>query len=315
MQGTVNGFSYGLVTPVVAFLMACLGGALGLRCAAPSLRGRVPWRPGVLVLATIAIGCGVWTMHFVAMTGFSVDQVGVGYDRPTMLASLGVGLLMIGAGLFVVGYRGATRMSLATGGTLTGLGIASMHYLGMAGLRIHGQIEYSTVTVVASVAVGVAASVAALYATARQRGAVAGLTAVACLGGAATGMHYLAMAGSQVHLAAPAPATHPAGGSDLGLLLPMLAGPVVFLVLAGLVMIFEPQLLSGSAAPRRTTAPDASRARTGGPVQDGGSWAPGAGGMLPAPRLRPRRHHPQGRAPQERAPQPVRRGSSDLHDW
>jgi NO-binding membrane sensor protein with MHYT domain len=313
MQGTVNGFSYGLVTPVVAFLMACLGGALGLRCTAPSLRGEAAWRPCVLALGTIAIGSGVWTMHFVAMTGFSVDQVGIGYDRPTVFAGFGVGALMIGAGLFVVGYRGATRMTLATGGTLTGLGIASMHYLGMAGLRIQGRIEYSTVTVVGSVAVGVAAAVAALYATTRYRGVFAHLAAVACLGGAATGMHYLAMAGSHVHLAPRPAATGPAGGFDLGLLLPMLAGPVAFLVLAGLVMVFEPQLLAG-AAPRRTTAPDASMARTHGPVRGGGGWA--AGDMLPAQRVHTcRRHHPPGRGPQERAPEPVRRGGPDLHDW
>ncbi|MCF3963922.1 MHYT domain-containing protein, partial [Streptomyces fuscigenes] len=270
MQGTVNGFSYGLVTPVVAFLMACLGGALGLRCTAPALRKDAPWRPAVLALGTIAIGCGVWTMHFVAMTGFSVDQVGIRYDAPTVFASLGAGMVMIGAGLFVVGHRGATRMALATGGTLTGLGMASMHYLGMAGMRLQGRIEYSTVTVVASVAVAVAAAVAALYATTRHRGVLAHLAAVACLGGAATGMHYLAMAGSHVRLADPAAGSGAGDGTDLGPLLPMLAGPVAFLVLAGLVMVFEPQLLAGAAAPDRTTAPQASLARTRGPVRGGG---------------------------------------------
>ncbi|MGQ4515935.1 MHYT domain-containing protein [Streptomyces sp. DW26H14] len=315
--GTANGFSYGLVTPVAAFLMACLGGALGLRCAALSLRGRAPWRPLVLVLGTVAIGCGAWTMHFIAMTGFSVERAAIGYDRTPMLAGLGVGVLMIGAGLFAVGRRGATRMSLATGGTLTGLGIASMHYLGMDGLRVQGYIEYSTLSVVASVAVGVAASTAALYTTARHRGPVAALVSVLCLGAAATGMHYLAMAGSRVHLEGPQAAAVPDAGPDLGLLLPMLAGPVAFLVLAGLVMLFEPRLLGGGTAPVRATAPDASRARTRGPVRRGGTWAEAAGGgLLPAQRSRARRHHrPVAGTPEARAPEPVRRGSPDLHDW
>jgi NO-binding membrane sensor protein with MHYT domain len=270
-------------------------------------------------MGTIAIGCGVWTMHFVAMTGFSIAQAGIGYDRLTMLASLGVGVVMIGAGLFVVGYRGATRMAIATGGTLTGLGIASMHYLGMAGLRIQGQIEYSTVTVVASVAVGVAAAVAALYTTARHRGVVAYLVGVACLGGAATGMHYLAMAGSHVHLTAVPDRSGTAGVPDLSLLLPMLAGPVAFLVLAGLVMVFEPQLLAG-ATPRRTTAPGVSRARTWGAAPPPGHWATDgwAHDGVPGPRGRPRGlpHPPRPAGRQaERAPEPARRGVPDFHDW
>ena len=48
MQGTVDGFSYGVVTPLVAYLMACLGGALGLRCTTRSLLVSHSWRPAWL---------------------------------------------------------------------------------------------------------------------------------------------------------------------------------------------------------------------------------------------------------------------------
>lgn len=72
MQGTVDGFSYGLVTPLVAYLMACLGGALGLRCTTRSMLVAQSWRPGWLALGSAAIGSGIWTMHFVAMMGFTV---------------------------------------------------------------------------------------------------------------------------------------------------------------------------------------------------------------------------------------------------
>jgi NO-binding membrane sensor protein with MHYT domain len=298
MQGTVNGFSYGLVTPVVAFLMACLGGALGLRCVAYSLRGAAPWRPGLLALGAVAIGCGCWTMHVVAMTGFSVTQVRVGYDGPTMFASLAVGIVMIGVGLFLVAHRGATPMALLTGGTVAGLGIASMHYLGMAGLRLKGQLEYSTGTVVASGAVGVVAAIAALYAVARHRGLTGGLASALALGVAATGTHYTAMSGAHVHLASGT-ALGPAGRPDTGLLLPMAVGPAAFLLLAALVMVFEPRLLSGGA--RDAEGPGEGR-RTGGlllPAQRTGAYPP----------------HTPGRATADSAPQPSRRGSPDFHDW
>ena len=83
-------------------------------------------------------------MHFVAMMGFTVDEAPIHYDGPITFASLAVAIVMVGIGVFIVGYRGATATALFTGGTITGLGIASMHYLGMAGMRLNGQLEYDT---------------------------------------------------------------------------------------------------------------------------------------------------------------------------
>ncbi len=45
MHGTIDGFNYGAVTPVVAYVMACLGSALGLRCTIRSLRTDTSWKP------------------------------------------------------------------------------------------------------------------------------------------------------------------------------------------------------------------------------------------------------------------------------
>jgi hypothetical protein len=60
MQGTVDGFSYGAVTPVAAYLMACLGGALGLRCIVRTLfNNKQSSKPGWLALGAVSIGCGI----------------------------------------------------------------------------------------------------------------------------------------------------------------------------------------------------------------------------------------------------------------
>lgn len=63
MQGTLDGFTYGLVTPVAAFVMACLGGALGLRCTTRSVRTEGAFKPGWLALGAVSIGSGIWTMQ------------------------------------------------------------------------------------------------------------------------------------------------------------------------------------------------------------------------------------------------------------
>ncbi|MFF2654467.1 MHYT domain-containing protein [Streptomyces sp. NPDC058045] len=243
MEATTNGFSYGLVTPVVAFVMACLGGALGLRCVTRSLSTVRPWRAGWLALASAAIGSGVWTTHFVAMMGFTIEHAALGYSTAVIYASLGAAVLMVGAGVFVVGYQGLTGRSLLTGGTITGLGIASMHYLGMAGMRLDGLVEYNTLTVTASVAIAVVASVGALWAAVRGGGLLWSLGASVIMGSAVVGMHYVGMAAMHVKLAHPAHGT--VADSPARTLAPLLIGPAILLLLAGVVVLCDPFLVAG----------------------------------------------------------------------
>ncbi|MFD0022125.1 MHYT domain-containing protein [Streptomyces sp. NPDC058382] len=246
MQGTIDEFSYGAVTPVAAFLMACLGAALGLRCTTRSLRTERSFKAGWLALGATSIGSGIWTMHFIAMMGFSVAEAPVGYDRPVTFASLAVAIVMVGVGIFLVGYRGATRMALVTGGMITGLGVATMHYLGMAGMRLDGQFEYDTITVTLSVVVAVVASTAALWAAVSIHGFLSSLGAAVVMGVAVSGMHYTGMAALRVHLHPAAVTATTPGDTPTGLLVPLLLGPACFLLLAGVVVMFDPLVVMGT---------------------------------------------------------------------
>jgi len=132
---------------------------------------------------------------------------------------------------------------LFTGGTITGLGIATMHYLGMAGMRLNGALEYNTVTVTASVVIAMAAATAALWAAGQARGFLWSVGASLVMGLAVSGMHYTGMAAVSVHLhAAPG---GPAGDSPASLLAPLMIGPLVFLCLAGVVVLFDPLMVMG----------------------------------------------------------------------
>lgn len=263
MQGTIDGFSYGAVTPVAAFLMACLGAALGLRCTNRSLRTERSFKAGWLALGATSIGSGIWTMHFIAMMGFSVDGVTIGYDMPITFASLGVAVAMVGVGIFIVGYRGATRMALVTGGTITGLGVATMHYLGMAGMRLDGQFEYDTVTVVLSVVIAVVAATTALWAAVSVHGFLPSLGASVVMGVAVSGMHYTGMAALSVHL-------HPdavAGDGSSAPLVPLLIGPACFLILAAVVVMFDPLMVMGTPDWNDPGAPGGAYRKPGIPAQ------------------------------------------------
>lgn len=205
VRGTVEGFTHGPVIPVLAFLAACVGAALGLRCGIRSLRTHRSFKTGRLALGALSIGCGIWTMHYVAMTGFTVVEAPLSHDKPHTFAALAVAVVMAGVGLFIVGYRGATRMALITGGTLTGLGIASTHYLGMAGIRFRGHFTYETPLVVLSVLIAATAATAALRAALSARVLLSGLGAGVMMAVAVTGMHYTGMAALGVHLHPTAP--------------------------------------------------------------------------------------------------------------
>ncbi|MFJ6936226.1 MHYT domain-containing protein [Streptomyces sp. NPDC101132] len=259
--GTVDGFSYGVITPLAAYLMACLGGALGLRCTTRSLLVERSWRPGWLALGATAIGSGIWTMHFIAMMGFSVAESPLNYDKRTTFASLAVAIVMVGVGIFIVGYRGSTPMSLVTGGTITGLGVASMHYLGMAGMRLRGHLEYDTKVVALSVVIAVVAATAALWAAVSVRGFLPAVGASLVMGGAVSGMHYTAMTSVSVRLHGGF--TDIGGSAPATLLAPMLIGPVVFLVVAGVVVMFDPLLVMGTPDWKKPgeTPPPAPRPR------------------------------------------------------
>ncbi|MFG3493523.1 MHYT domain-containing protein [Streptomyces sp. NPDC047928] len=280
MRGTVDGFSHGLITPVIAYLMACLGGALGLRCTTRSVRDRGTFRPGWLALGATSIGAGIWTMHFIAMTGFTIAEAPVDYDRPVTFASLAVAILMVGIGIFIVGHRGATAMALVTGGTITGLGIATMHYLGMAGMRVQGRLEYDTVTVALSVVIAVVAATSALWAAVSVHGFLPSVVASLVMGLAVSGMHYTGMAAVRVHLHTDATveALRPAGDTATSLLAPMLVGPVLFLLLAAVVVMRDPLLVTGGHDGPGTA--HAATRRPGIPApRDGRAHDAGAGGF------------------------------------
>ncbi len=244
MQGTVDGFRYGAVTPVAAYLMACLGGALGLRCIVRSLLDGDSWRPGWLALGAASIGCGIWTMHFIAMIGFQVEEARIRYDTGLTVLSLGVAIAVVGIGVFIVGYRGAGKGALTGAGVITGLGVAAMHYLGMAALRLDGSIRYDVFTVSLSVLIAIVAATAALWAAVTIRGFLTSLGASLVMGIAVSGMHYTGMAAVSVHLHRTSGSSW-AGDSPSSLLLPMLLGPIIFLVLAGVVVMFDPLLVLG----------------------------------------------------------------------
>jgi NO-binding membrane sensor protein with MHYT domain len=193
--------SLGTWTPIIAYLVSCCGCALGLLCTE---RARVVsgfTRRGWLVLGAISIGgTGIWVMHFVAMLGMTLTGSAIGYNVPMTLLSMLVAIVVVGIGLFVVNNGGTGIRPLLVGGLFTGVGVAGMHYVGMAAMQVQGTVHYNLVIVALSVVIAVAAATAALWATMNVHGPVAIAVAAAVMGVAVTGMHYTGIASMSVTL-------------------------------------------------------------------------------------------------------------------
>jgi NO-binding membrane sensor protein with MHYT domain len=227
----VDHFTYGLITPALAYGLSVLGSLLGLICTAMARGATGARRAWFLLLAAWAIGgTGIWVMHFIAMLGFGVEGSEIRYDVPITTASAVIAITVVGVGLFTAGIGRPGRLKILLGGTFAGLGVASMHYTGMAAMNINGDVVYDDRLVVASVAIAVAAATVALWFTVTVRRAFAIAGSALVMGVAVSGMHYTGMAAMRVHLH---DAVGPLGGSTAaGLLLPIVL--LVVLVIIGL---------------------------------------------------------------------------------
>jgi NO-binding membrane sensor protein with MHYT domain len=199
----VHNFSSGLLNPVLGYLMSCLGAFIGLRCITRARAYAGARRALWLLLAAVSLGAtGIWAMHFIAMLGFTISGQTILYNVPLTIASLAVSVVVVAIGLFIVGFSRTERaLPVLAGGIIIGLGVASMHYLGMDAMSIPEMMRYNVSLVVLSVLIAVAAGTAALWAGLKVRGIWSTLTAALIFGVAVTGMHYTGMAAMKVYAA------------------------------------------------------------------------------------------------------------------
>ena len=166
---------------------------LGARVRGPVAGPRWPWVAG----AAVAMGGGIWSMHFVGMLAFEMG-LPADYDLGVTLLSLVIAVAATGAGFAWVARTGGSPDGVLVAGPLMGLGVAGMHYTGMAALRIPGHLSYSPSIVAVSIVIAVTAATAALWLAFRQHGVAQKLVAACIMGIAVAGMHYTGMAAATV---------------------------------------------------------------------------------------------------------------------
>jgi len=187
---------YGHNTALVAmsFVVSLVAGFTGLSLTKNLSEKTVTQKKVAVALASIALGGGIWSMHFVAMLGLQMPILFY-YDAAITLASALLAILVVASALVLLHFVRRTPKVIAGAGALVGVGILGMHYLGMAGLQLC-KPYYTPVGVILSSVAAVLLCVLAFgvaYGARSNRNIVLGTI---CFGFAVGIVHFAAMAGT-----------------------------------------------------------------------------------------------------------------------
>src|SRR6266446_4866122 len=176
----------------LSILVAAFASYTALDLGAHVAAARGPAHRVWLVAAAITMAGGIWSMHFVAMLAF-IMPTPMSYDIGLTALSLLVAMFVTGGGFYVISRQSGSPLHLVLSGIFMGLGIAAMHYTGMAAMRVHAELSYDPLFVALSLVIAIAASTVALWLAFRTTDLGQKLLAALVMGLAISGMHYTAM--------------------------------------------------------------------------------------------------------------------------
>src|SRR6201998_2636192 len=192
----ISSYNYALVALSVLIAIFASYAALNLAGRVTAARG---WTRAIWLLGGAgAMGTGIWSMHYIGMLAF-ILPIPVAYHWPTVLLSLLAAILASVVALSVVSRQKMGASRAVAGSVLMGTGIASMHYIGMAAMRLPAICQFNSSLVVMSVVFAVLISFAALWITFHFRDEKKGvgwekLAGAVVMGAAIPVMHYTGMA-------------------------------------------------------------------------------------------------------------------------
>jgi PAS domain S-box-containing protein len=219
-NGAMTGsYDYGEVARSILIALAASYAALDLagRITAASGRARTAWLTG----GAIAMGIGIWAMHFKGLLAFHLP-VTVDYHWPTVLVSLVVAVLASAVALYIVSRQKMGPVQAWTGSLIMGGGIAAMHYVGMASMRLAAVTRFAPLLVALSIVLAIVFSSAALLLAfgLREESKATDLRKIGSavvMGAAISAMHYTGMAAARfMPSAVPPNLSHAVSISALG---------------------------------------------------------------------------------------------------
>src|SRR5258708_4158700 len=188
-------YDFRLVALSVIIAVCASYAALDLAGRVAATRNKTRW--GWIFGGAIAMGTGIWSMHYTGMLAYRMP-ISVYYHIPTVILSLFAAIVASFIALFIVSRPRLNWFHFTAGSLLMGAAIAAMHYIGMDAMRLPAMHHWDSAVVAMSVGIAVVVSLAALVMTFLFREDKLGLLPkIACslmIGSASPAMHYTAMA-------------------------------------------------------------------------------------------------------------------------
>jgi NO-binding membrane sensor protein with MHYT domain len=252
--------SYATSLVALSFVISVVGAFVALTAAAGIVRGGQRISVFNAVASGTALGgIGVWAMHFVGMLSVQVDMA-VSYSLLETVASFLAAIGCSSAALLMVARRPDSLARVMGAGLMLGIGVSVMHYLGMAGMRFGGYLQWSWTLVAVSVGIAVAAATAALWLAFFVRSLQARFLAALVMAAAVCAMHYTGMEAASFICTTPTPQTFPQGSwlltsLDLPILVSIAALGMAFVIFTDQMF----QRLERQRLAPRMPAPKAAR--------------------------------------------------------
>ncbi|MFJ8236272.1 EAL domain-containing protein [Ureibacillus sp. NPDC094379] len=150
-----------------------------------------------LFLSSLAMGLGIWSMHFIGMSAFMLPIL-MKYDLFLTLLSILPAIIASYAAFHFANKTNQSHTSYLMVGLFMGIGISSMHYLGMSAMKLEARYYYKPWIFIFSILIAVVVSYIAMYVFSTLKKYTSNqfikLTTAVILGLAISSMHYIGMA-------------------------------------------------------------------------------------------------------------------------
>ncbi len=179
---------------LASLAVAMMAGFTGLSLTQGAGQLALPRRKVVVSMAAVALGGGVWSMHFVAMLGLNLP-IPFSYDPLVTLISALASILIAGVAFLILHFRPRSPRTITGAGAIIGVGIPIMHYIGMSGMQLCRPV-YTISGVALALMASIALSVMAVWVAYSDRGRRNILLGTVGFGLAVFSVHFIAMAGT-----------------------------------------------------------------------------------------------------------------------
>ena len=184
-------YSHNQTLVILSLVLAVVSGFTGFTLTQNLSAKTLVQRKISVSMAAVALGGGIWSMHFVAMLGLSLPVM-VFYDAAITLASALIAILVVAVALMILHFFVRTSLYIVLAGCIVGSGILLMHYIGMAGLQLCKPV-YTVEGLFLSSIVALFSCIVAFWVAYKERNNRNIFFATLCFGIAVVSVHFLAI--------------------------------------------------------------------------------------------------------------------------